>query len=165
MSVTCGKGVGIPIILLHDAEGGTVHLELKNGDSYRGKLDEAQDNMNCTMKKCTKTTAAGVVSEVEEVYVRGSQISFVVVPEMLGRGPIFNRIHTWRKFGGHAVVGGETANKGNMPAMGGRGGFGGRGGGGFGGRGGGGSGGGGGFGGGRGGGRGGGSSDYYGPPR
>jgi len=50
MSVTGKRGVGIPIILLHDAEGGQVTVELKNGCIYRGLLDEAQDNMNCTMK-------------------------------------------------------------------------------------------------------------------
>ena len=52
MSVTGKKGVGIPIILLHDAEGGIVTIELKNGCLYTGTLDEAQDNMNCTLKVC-----------------------------------------------------------------------------------------------------------------
>lgn len=50
MSVTGKRGVGIPLILLHDAEGGVVTVELKNGCIYRGLLDEAQDNMNCTLK-------------------------------------------------------------------------------------------------------------------
>lgn len=50
MSVSGKRGVGIPVILLHDAEGGIVTIELKNGFVYRGILDEAQDNMNCTMK-------------------------------------------------------------------------------------------------------------------
>ena len=50
MSVTGKTGVGIPVILLHDAEGGIVTIELKNGSLYTGTLDEAQDNMNCTLK-------------------------------------------------------------------------------------------------------------------
>lgn len=50
MSVTGKRGVGIPVILLHDAEGGVVSVELKNGSLYKGLLDEAQDNMNLTMK-------------------------------------------------------------------------------------------------------------------
>lgn len=126
MSVTGSVGIGIPIILLHDAEGGTVHIDLKNGDSYQGTLDEAQDNMNCTLKGCTKTTQKGEVSRVEEVFIRGSQITFVCVPEMLGAGPVFNRIKTLRQYGGHKVVGGESANKGQMDMQG-RGGYGGRG--------------------------------------
>ena len=50
MSVTGKRGVGIPLILLHDAEGGTVTIELKNGCIYKGILEDAQDNMNCTLK-------------------------------------------------------------------------------------------------------------------
>jgi small nuclear ribonucleoprotein D3 len=55
MSVSGKRGVGIPVILLHDAEGGIVTIELKNGYTYRGILDEAQDNMNCTMKVSSST--------------------------------------------------------------------------------------------------------------
>lgn len=50
MSVTGKRGIGIPIILLHDAEGAIVTIELKNGAIYRGTLIESQDNMNCTLK-------------------------------------------------------------------------------------------------------------------
>ena len=52
MSVSGKRGVGIPVILLHDAEGGIITVELKNGDVYRGFLEECQDNMNCTMRVC-----------------------------------------------------------------------------------------------------------------
>lgn len=50
MSVTGKRGAGIPIILLHDATGGIITIELKNGSVYRGVLDDAQDNMNCLLK-------------------------------------------------------------------------------------------------------------------
>lgn len=50
MSVSGRRGVGIPIILLHDAEGGVVTIELKDGSTYQGTLDDAQDNMNCLMR-------------------------------------------------------------------------------------------------------------------
>jgi small nuclear ribonucleoprotein D3 len=50
VSVTGKRGVGIPVILLHDAEGGIVTVQLKNGGTYRGMLDESQDNMNCTLR-------------------------------------------------------------------------------------------------------------------
>lgn len=42
-------------------------------------------------------------------YVRGSQIQFVVLPEMLAKAPFFNRIKMWRKYKGHAVFGGGGA--------------------------------------------------------
>ena len=50
MSVSGKKGVGIPCILIHDAEGGIITVEMKDGSVYRGTLEEAQDNMNLTMK-------------------------------------------------------------------------------------------------------------------
>ena len=53
MSVSGKRGVGIPLILLHDAEGGIVTVEMKDGSMYRGILDDAQDNMNLTLKVFT----------------------------------------------------------------------------------------------------------------
>lgn len=78
----------------------------------------------------------GKESRVELAYVRGSQISFIVLPDTLQRAPFFNRIKMWRKFRGHAQYGANTAAVNDGMAFG-RGGGGGRGGG-FGGRGGGG---------------------------
>jgi small nuclear ribonucleoprotein D3 len=50
VSVTGKRGVGIPTILLHDAEGGIVTVQLKNGDVLRGVLSDTQDNMNTIMQ-------------------------------------------------------------------------------------------------------------------
>lgn len=38
-------------MLLHEAEGHTVVVELKNGEIYRGLLDQAEDTMNCQLKE------------------------------------------------------------------------------------------------------------------
>ena len=105
MSVTGSGGVGIPVILLHDAEGGFVTVELKNGYSYRGILDEAQDNFNCTIKECTKIDPHGQEIKLEMAFVRGAQIKFIVVPEMLSLAPYFDRIKAWRKYKGNPIVG------------------------------------------------------------
>jgi small nuclear ribonucleoprotein D3 len=122
MSVTGSKGVGIPIILLHDAEGGLVEVEMKNGDNYRGQLSEAQDNMNITLKNCVKTTESGEMAQLQETFIRGSKICFVVIPDMLSKAPIFTRITTLRTYGGHKVVGGDSAKLGgDDPGAGGRG--------------------------------------------
>lgn len=112
-------------------------IELKNGCSYRGILDESQDNMNCllkvmiasaaylliiqcyrkfkfsqtvsTMQNCTKISPDGEETKIEQAYIRGSQISFVIVPDALSKAPFFNRIKMWRKYKGHAVYGANTA--------------------------------------------------------
>jgi hypothetical protein len=54
---------------------------------------------------CIKTDRDGNLSNVEMAYIRGSQIQFVILPDMLARAPYFNRIKMWRKFKGHAVYG------------------------------------------------------------
>ena len=46
----------MPIKLLHEGEGHVVTVELKNGETYRGMLTEAEDSMNCQMKEGTPLT-------------------------------------------------------------------------------------------------------------
>lgn len=41
-------------------------------------------------------------------FVRGSQIKFIILPDILSKAPYFNRIKMWRKFKGHAVFGANT---------------------------------------------------------
>ena len=43
--------IGVPIKILHEGEGHVVTVELKNGETYRGMLTEAEDSMNCQMKE------------------------------------------------------------------------------------------------------------------
>lgn len=180
MSVVGNNRVGIPIVLLHDSEGSVVSVETKNGEIIRGLLFEAEDMMNLYIKNAVVFNIHGQKRKVDQLYLRGREIVFIVIPQMLRHAPMFQRIKHWRKHGGAppegvgAAVGQAAAilRKANERRRGGfgggRGGFGGgRGGrgGGFGGRGfgggrGGGGGGGGGF-----GGRGGGFQGGNGPPR
>lgn len=81
--------IGIPIKLLHEAEGHIVTLETTTGDVYRGKLLEAEDNMNCQMQNITVTGRDGRVTQVEQVFVRGSMIRFLILPDMLKNAPMF----------------------------------------------------------------------------
>ena len=80
MSVTGKRGVGIPTMLLHDGEGTIVTVELKSGVTYRGYLDDSEDNMNIFMKDATKILPDGKTSRVDIVYIRGSQICMIVFP-------------------------------------------------------------------------------------
>jgi small nuclear ribonucleoprotein D3 len=101
MSVTGKRGVGIPTMLLHDTEGTIVTIELKNGDSMRGLLDESEDNMNCILRNVTKTDANGNISRLDQCYIRGGQIVFVVLPDMLKNAPMFRRLTVWKKYRGN----------------------------------------------------------------
>jgi len=139
--------IGVPIKVLHEAEGHIVTVETTTGEVYRGKLLEAEDNMNAQMSSVTVTFRDGRVSQLENIYIRGSKIRFMILPDMLKNAPMLKNLGS--RGGGRGGARGRSAILGAQAGSGGRGGRGGRGGGGFGG------GRGGGFGGDRGGGRGG----------
>lgn len=84
--------LGIPVKLLHEALGHIVTVEIKGGASYRGKLFEAEDNLNVSLKEVIVTSRDGKQTPMDSVYVRGSMIRFVVVPDMLQQAPMFKRV-------------------------------------------------------------------------
>jgi len=90
--MSSSKGVGIPVKLLHEAEGHTLTVELKSGETYRGELHEAEDNWNCQLKNITATAKDGRISHLEHIFIRGSRIRFVIIPDMLMNAPMFKRI-------------------------------------------------------------------------
>lgn len=49
---------------------------------YRGKLIEAEDNMNSQMASVTVTYRDGRVAQLENIYIRGSKIRFLILPGM-----------------------------------------------------------------------------------
>ncbi|KPI98975.1 Small nuclear ribonucleoprotein Sm D3 [Papilio machaon] len=83
--------IGVPIKVLHEAEGHVVTCETITGEVYRGKLIEAEDNMNCQMTLVTVTYRDGRVAQLENVYIRGSKIRFLILPDMLKNAPMFKR--------------------------------------------------------------------------
>ena len=82
-------GVGIPLTLLAEAETHNVTVELKGGEIYRGTLESSSRDMNVTLSGVTHTARDGRVSKMEQVFLRGSQIRLVVVPDILKRAPVF----------------------------------------------------------------------------
>lgn len=83
--------IGVPIKVLHEAEGHIVTLETSTGEVYRGKLVEAEDNMNCQMQAITVTYRDGRVAQLEHVFIRGSKIRFLILPDMLKNAPMFKK--------------------------------------------------------------------------
>lgn len=91
--------------LLHEAEGHVVSIELKTGEIYRGQLAESEDNMNCQLQNIMRTGRDGRVTSLERAFIRGSQIRFVIVPDMLKNAPMFKRTDKSRGLGlGRAVA-------------------------------------------------------------
>uniref|UniRef100_A0A7S0HZ17 Small nuclear ribonucleoprotein Sm D3 n=1 Tax=Hanusia phi TaxID=3032 RepID=A0A7S0HZ17_9CRYP len=84
--------IGVPVKLLHEAESHIITVELKSGELYRGTLQEAEDNMNCNMTNVTMTGRDGSISTLEQVFIRGGLIRFVILPDILKNAPMFKRI-------------------------------------------------------------------------
>ncbi|EDV35780.1 uncharacterized protein Dana_GF12297 [Drosophila ananassae] len=93
--------IGVPIKVLHEAEGHIITCETITGEVYRGKLIEAEDNMNCQMTQITVTYRDGRTASLENVYIRGSKIRFLILPDMLKNAPMFKK-QTGKGLGGTA---------------------------------------------------------------
>ncbi|KAJ6411899.1 hypothetical protein OIU84_005046 [Salix udensis] len=86
------RSLGIPVKLLHEASGHIVTVELKSGELYRGSMLECEDNWNCQLESITYTAKDGKVSQLEHVFIRGSKVRFMVIPDMLKNAPMFKRL-------------------------------------------------------------------------
>lgn len=69
--------VGIPVKLLHEAVGHTITIELKGGVTYRGRLFDAEDNFNISMKDIAVTARDGKQTHLDSVYIRGNMVRFM----------------------------------------------------------------------------------------
>lgn len=75
---------------------------------YRGELHEAEDNMNVQLSNVQATARDGKVSHMEHIFIRGSRVRFVIVPDMLKNAPMFKRIDPKNKMKNVALgVGGR----------------------------------------------------------
>uniref|UniRef100_A0A453JD63 Small nuclear ribonucleoprotein Sm D3 n=1 Tax=Aegilops tauschii subsp. strangulata TaxID=200361 RepID=A0A453JD63_AEGTS len=86
------RSLGIPVKLLHEAAGHVVTVELKTGEVYRGSMIECEDNWNCQIENITFTAKDGKVSQLEHVFIRGSRVRFMIIPDMLKNAPMFKRL-------------------------------------------------------------------------
>ena len=84
--------IGVPIKILHESIGHIVTLETVLGEVFHGKLVDCEDNMNCIMGNITVTYRDGRTSHLEQAYIRGSTVRFLVLPEMLKNCPMFKSI-------------------------------------------------------------------------
>jgi len=86
------SNVGVPIKLLFEAEGMKVTAEMKNGEIYRGLLLSAEETMNISLSDVLRTARNGQISKLPSVYLRGSSIRFIALPELLKNAPVFQKV-------------------------------------------------------------------------
>lgn len=78
---------GIPVKLLCDSVGAIITVELENGDQYVGTLDNVEDNMNMHLSNVENTTKHGKKSAMSNVFLRGSCILLMQLPDHLKTQP------------------------------------------------------------------------------
>ena len=128
MSVTGRRGMGIPVILYHESEAHVITIETKSGDTYRGVNVQTEDNMNTFLENVTRTTVDGKEIRLEHMYIRGDQIRFAIVPDMLANAPMFKRVQLYKKTKGKkGIPQGIGRGRGLAMRRGGKGGKGGKG--------------------------------------
>jgi small nuclear ribonucleoprotein D3 len=91
------SNVGIPIKLLYEAEGMKISVEMKNGEIYRGLLLGAEDTMNVSMSEVLRTSRTGQISKLANVYLRGSSIRFIALPDLLKSAPLFQKVTSMKR--------------------------------------------------------------------
>ena len=72
----------LPLTLLKGAEGEDILIELKNGDTYNGKLISCNMFMNITIREVTRTNKDGdKFWEMPECFIRGNSIKYLRIPD------------------------------------------------------------------------------------
>lgn len=82
MSVLGSKTVGIPTVLIHEADGLIVTVEMLDGVIYQGYQEESEDTWNLKLMNVTCFLTDGSQISLEKIYLRGAQILFVILPDI-----------------------------------------------------------------------------------
>jgi len=92
LTMSADAKVSVPIKVLLEAVGHVVTVEVKNGESYRGQLEDAEETMNLHLAVVTHTARDGSKKKLEHVFVRGSQVKFMVLPSILKEATVFRKV-------------------------------------------------------------------------
>lgn len=74
----------LPLTLLNAAQGRTLDIECKSGRNYSGKMKACDLSMSVTLEEASCTSAKdGERESFPELYIRGSSIKYIRVPDEL----------------------------------------------------------------------------------
>jgi small nuclear ribonucleoprotein D3 len=111
MSVSGTVGIGIPLCLLYESEGLTVTVETRLGELYRGILIQAEDNMNLFLRNVSFTDREGKASKLEQVYLRGDRVRYIILPDVMAQSPMFKRVLKYKETKGRYVPKGSGTER------------------------------------------------------
>lgn len=77
------EDVGVPIKLLLECAGHKIKIVSVFGDTFEGLLVAAENTMNCHMSAVTLTKQNKSVSKMDNLYINGSQIKMIYLPDVL----------------------------------------------------------------------------------
>ncbi len=82
-----------PLLRIFVARLPLIHkIQMKNGEIYRGLLLNAEDTMNMTLSEVIRTGRNGQVTKCPTVYLRGSGVRFIALPDLLRNAPAFKKV-------------------------------------------------------------------------
>jgi small nuclear ribonucleoprotein D3 len=84
--------LGVPIQILLEAEGMKITVETKSGEIYRGLLVSAEESMNVGLSEVLRTARNGQVSKLPSIYLKGTTIRFIALPDLLKSAPVFQKV-------------------------------------------------------------------------
>ena len=70
---------------------------MKSGEIYRGLLLSAEETMNMSLSEVLRTARNGQITKLTNVYLRGSSIRFIALPELLKNAPVFQKVKTMKR--------------------------------------------------------------------
>jgi small nuclear ribonucleoprotein D3 len=70
---------------------------MKSGEIYRGLLLSAEDTMNVSLSEVIRTARNGKISKLPNVYLRGSGIRFIALPDLLKNAPCFQKVQSMKR--------------------------------------------------------------------
>lgn len=70
---------------------------MKSGEIYRGLLLSAEDTMNVSLSEVIRTARNGKISKLPNVYLRGSGVRFIALPDLLKNAPCFQKVQAMKR--------------------------------------------------------------------
>lgn len=80
----------VPLKTLHETINLNVTLDMKNGETISGVVQSIDDNMNLALTGVSRMGCDGKCSNEAAIFVRGSNINFIVLPPALAFAPFLS---------------------------------------------------------------------------
>ena len=81
----------LPLKVLQEGKPFVVTIETRNGQSYRGKLIEIEENMNCRLQNASLINSEGIIKKFNTIFLRGSNLRLIILPDIIKESPLLEK--------------------------------------------------------------------------